>query len=112
MHFEETAIQTELRELTRKFAQKELAPLIEEDEHNETFRPEVIKKLGDLGLTGIPTPEEYGGAGLGYQEYICVIEELAAVNLGYAISVAVTGLPQLILSKFGTPEQKSEYIPR
>ncbi len=111
MHFEETAIQTELRELTRKFAQKELAPLIEEDERNETFRPEIIRKLGELGLTGIPTPEEFGGAGLGYQEYICVIEEIAAVNLGYAISVAVTGLPQLILSKFGTAEQKAKYIP-
>ncbi len=111
VNFEENEVARELRALTRKFALKELAPLVEEDERNETFRPEIIRKLGDLGLTGIPVPEEYGGAGLGYGEYIAAIEELAAVNAGYAISVAVTGLPQIILSLFGTEEQKKKYIP-
>ena len=111
MNFEENEVARELRALTRKFAQKELAPLVEEDERNETFRPEIIRKLGELGLTGIPVPEEYGGAGLGYSEYIATIEELAAVNAGYAISVAVTGLPQIILSLFGTEEQKRKFIP-
>ncbi len=111
MHFDETATQKELRELTRKFAQKELAPLVEEDEKAERFRPEIIKKLGELGLTGIPVPEAYGGAGLGYQEYAVVIEELAAVNTGYAVSVSVTGLPQVILNLFGNEEQKKKYIP-
>jgi alkylation response protein AidB-like acyl-CoA dehydrogenase len=111
MHFEETAVQKELRDLTRKFVQKELIHLVEEDERTETFRPELIQKLGDLGLTGIPVPEEYGGAGLGYQEYVSAIEELAAGNMGYAISVAVTGLPQVILNLFGTTAQKKKYIP-
>ena len=45
-------------------------PIIEQDEKTETFRPEIIAKLGELGLTGIPVAEEFGGAGLGYQEYI------------------------------------------
>ena len=111
MDFQESQIQTELRELTRKFAQKELAPIIEKDEETETFRPELIQKLGELGLTGIPVPEEYGGAGLGYQEYATVIEELASVNAAYAISVSVTGLAQIILSKFGNEAQKKKYIP-
>jgi alkylation response protein AidB-like acyl-CoA dehydrogenase len=111
MNFDETPIQKELRDLTRRFAQKELVPLIEEDERTETFRPELIRKLGELGLTGIPVPEEFGGAGLGYQEYAVVIEELAKANTGYAISVAVTGLPQVILNLFGTTEQKKKYIP-
>ena len=111
MNFEENEIARELRSLTRKFALKELAPLVDEDERNEIFRPELIRKLGELGLTGIPVPEEYGGAGLGYCEYIAAIEELAAVNLGYAISVAVTGLPQIILSLFGSEEQKKKFIP-
>ena len=110
MHFEETSIQKELRALTRKFAQKELAPLIEDDEHAEKFRPELILKLGELGLTGIPVPETYGGAGLGYQEYITTIEELAAVSTSYAISIAVTGLPQIILNLFGSEEQKKKFI--
>jgi len=111
-NFEETSIQKELRELTRKFVQKELWPIIEQDERDERFRPEIIEKLGDLGLTGIPVPEEWGGAGLGYQEYCVVIEEIAKCNAGYAISVAVTGLPQIILNLFGTEEQKRKYIPR
>jgi alkylation response protein AidB-like acyl-CoA dehydrogenase len=111
MHFEESPVQKELRELTRKFARKELAPLVEQDEHDERFRPELISKLGELGLTGIPVPEKFGGAGLGYQEYAIVIEELGAQNSGYAVSVAVTGLPQVILNLFGNEDQKKKYIP-
>ena len=111
MNFEETAVQKEIRELARKFAQKELAPIIEEDERTERFRTELIAQLGELGLTGIPLPEQYGGAGMGYQEYIVAIEELATVSVSYAISVAVTGLAQVILNTFGTEEQKRKYIP-
>ena len=111
MDFRESGEQSQIRELARKFAQKELKPLVEIDEKEERFRPEVIRQLGELGLTGITVPEEYGGAGLGYQEYAVAIEELAAANTGYAISVAVTGLPQVILNLFGTEEQKRKYIP-
>ncbi|MBC7691643.1 MAG: acyl-CoA dehydrogenase family protein [Methylotenera sp.] len=111
MNFEATPIQAELRMLARKYVQKELLPLVEGDEKSETFRPEVIRKLGELGLTGIPVPEAYDGAGLGYLDYIAAIEEIAAVSTGYAISVAVTGLPQVILSTFGTEAQKMKYIP-
>jgi butyryl-CoA dehydrogenase len=112
MNFEPTPIQQELRTLTRRFARNEIMPVIEADEHAEHFRPELIRKLGGLGLTGVPLPEEHGGAGLGYQEYAVVIEELAQASTGYAISVAVTGLPQIILNLFGTPEQKAKYIPK
>jgi acyl-CoA dehydrogenase len=56
-------------------------------------------------------PEELDGAGLGYQEYAIVLEELAKASSGYAISVAVTGLPQVILNLSGTPEQKKKYVP-
>jgi alkylation response protein AidB-like acyl-CoA dehydrogenase len=107
----DTEVQAELRSLTRKFIQKELAPLVEKDEETETFRPEIIQKLGALGLTGVPLPETVGGAGLGFAEYIRVIEEIAAVNIGYAISVAVTGLTQAILNSFGNEAQKKKYIP-
>jgi alkylation response protein AidB-like acyl-CoA dehydrogenase len=111
LDFKYSPEQIQIREIARKFAQKELRPLVEEDEKNETFRPEIIRKLGELGLTGIPVPEAYGGSGMGYQEYIIAIEELAAANTGYAISVAVTGLPQIILNLFGSEEQKKKYIP-
>src|SRR5690606_3657893 len=86
-------------------------PIIEEDERTERFRPERIQSLGKLGLTGIHLPEKYGGAGLGYQEYTIALEEIAAVASAYAISVAVTGLAQLILNQFGTESQKKKYIP-
>jgi alkylation response protein AidB-like acyl-CoA dehydrogenase len=107
----DTEVQAELRDLTRKFVQKELAPLVDKDEEEERFRPEIIKKLGELGLTGVPLPEDVGGAGMGFVEYIRVIEEIAAVNVGYAISVAVTGLAQSILNIFGNDAQKKKYIP-
>ncbi len=111
-YYNDTAIQSEIRALARKFAQNDLLPHIEEDEKSETFRPELIRKLGELGLTGIPVAEEFGGAGLTTSEYIIAVEEIARVSLGYAISVAVTGLPQMILSQFGNEAQKKKYIPR
>lgn len=111
MNFEETPIQTEIRELARKFATKNLAPTIEEDEKHERFRPELIKTLGELGLAGIATPEAFGGAGMGYQESAIALEEIARVSAGYAISVAVSGLTQVILSDSASPEQKKKYIP-
>jgi alkylation response protein AidB-like acyl-CoA dehydrogenase len=110
-HFQEDSIKEEIRSLSRRFAQEKIAPLVEEDEEKGIFRPELIQDLGSLGLTGIPVPEEFGGAGLGYQEYITVIEELSAASTAYAISVAVTGLPQVILNLFGSPAQKQKYIP-
>lgn len=101
----------EIRLLTRKFAESELKPRVDHDEETETFRPEVIQKLGELGLTGIPVNEEYSGAGLGYQEYTAVIEELARVHAAYAVSIAVTGLAQMIIQAGGTEAQKKKFIP-
>lgn len=111
MHFEETSVQKDLRDLAQKFAKKEIWPIIEEDEEQHRFRPEIIRKLGEAGLSGIPVPEQYGGAGLGYVDYVAAVEELATCNAGYTISVTVTGLAQTILSQFGTEAQKNKYIP-
>lgn len=111
MNFQESPIQKELRDLARRFVQKEILPIVEEDEKTETFRPEVIRKLGEIGLTGIPLSEEFGGAGLGYQEYAVALEELAVGSVSYAISTAVTGLTQVILNTYGNEEQKQKYIP-
>ena len=112
MDFEESEAGQALRQLTRKFALNEIAPHIAEDEKAERFRPEWIAKMGELGLTGVPIPEEYGGAGLGYQEYAIVIEELAATGSSYSISVAVTGLPQVTLAQAGTEEQRKRFLPK
>lgn len=111
MHFGASPEQTELRELARKFVEKEILPIVENDEEEGRFRPELIARLGELGLTAIPLPEAHGGAGLGYAEYITLIEELARGSTAYAISVAVTGLTQMILNQYGTEAQKKKYIP-
>jgi alkylation response protein AidB-like acyl-CoA dehydrogenase len=108
----ETETQIEIRAITKKFARDKIAPIVEHDEETKTFRREIIQGLGALGLTGIPTSEEHGGAGLGYREYAGAIEEIAAVSGSYAVSVAVSGLPQVILEKHGNDEQKKAYIPR
>jgi len=108
----ETEAQIEIRNLASKFAREKILPIVEHDEETETFRPEIIAGLGELGLTGIPTPEAYGGIGLGYQEYSAAIEELAAASGAYAVSVAVSGLPQVILDTFGNENQKKKYIPK
>jgi alkylation response protein AidB-like acyl-CoA dehydrogenase len=108
----ETETQIEIRSIARKFARERILPLVEHDEETKTFRREIISELGGLGLTGIPTHEENGGAGLGYQEYIGAIEEIAAASGAYAVSVAVSGLPQIILEKHGNQTQKQTYIPK
>jgi alkylation response protein AidB-like acyl-CoA dehydrogenase len=112
MSFVDNEVQTELRALARKFAENEIRPIVEADEESGTFRPEIIAKLGTLGLTGVPVPEAYGGAGMGYSEYCVVLEEIARVSCAYAVSVAVTGLPQMILARAGSEDQKKKYIPR
>jgi alkylation response protein AidB-like acyl-CoA dehydrogenase len=108
----ETEAQIEIRNLARKFAREKIAPIVEHDEETETFRREIIAGMGELGLTGIPTPEAYGGIGLGYQEYSAAIEEIAACSGAYAVSVAVSGLPQVILDTFGNDAQKLNSIPK
>jgi alkylation response protein AidB-like acyl-CoA dehydrogenase len=108
----ETETQIEIREITKKCARAQILPIVEHDEETKTFRPEIIKSLGALGLTGIPTSEKNGGAGLGYQEYVGAIEEIAAVSGAYAVSIAVSGLPQVILEKHGTEVQQQTFIPK
>ena len=88
-----------------------LSHTLKEDDETETFRPEYIQQLGEMGLCGIPTAEEFGGLGMGYFEYALVLEEIAKVSSSYAVSVAVSGLPQVILQEFGTQEQKETWIP-
>lgn len=103
-------MQSELRALAQKFAKTEMKQYVEEDERNHFFRRSHIEKMGALGLTGVTTAEKFGGSELGYFEYIAVIEELAKVHAAYAVSVAVTGLPQVILSKYGTPAQQERWV--
>ncbi len=112
MSFVLTPEQQILVDATRDFVAGEIAPLVAEDDQAERFRKEMIPRLGAMGLTGIPTPEVWGGLGLGYSEYALVLEEVARVSPAYAVAIAVTGLPQIILTHFGSEDQKNRYLPR
>ena len=79
-----------------------LSDTLKEDDEAERFRPEYVKALGEAGLCGVPAPEEHGGLGLGYLEYAVVLEEIAKVSASYGVTVAVNGLPQVILNELGT----------
>lgn len=109
--FEPSEEQAALIAAARDYCRASLTGGLKEDDEAERFRPEMIRALGEQGLCGIPTPEAYGGLGLGYLEYAMVLEEIGAVSASAAVSVAVTGLPQVILVRFGTEDQKRRWLP-
>jgi alkylation response protein AidB-like acyl-CoA dehydrogenase len=103
--------QQSLVDAARTAATDILAATVKEDDERELYRKELFHALGAAGLCGVQTAEEYGGLGLGYVEYALVIEELAKVAPAYAVSVAVSGLPQVILAKFGDDVQRRRWMP-
>lgn len=109
--FERTEDQSALADAVAEFCNELMGSTLKDDDENELFRREFITAMGEQGFLGVQTEEEFGGLGLGYSEYAVVLEEIAKVSSSYAVSVAVTGLPQLILSKFGTDAQKQAWLP-
>jgi len=104
--------QQALQDSVRRFARERIAPTVAEDDEAGVFRKDLFREMGALGFTALPTPEEYGGLGLGYVEYALVLEEIARVSPAYAVTVAVNGLPQIILVQFGNDDQRERYLPR
>jgi len=109
--FELSEEQSALKDAASEAAMAILGGTLKEDDESETFRPEHLKALGEAGLCGVQSPEEHGGLGLGYSEYAITLEEIARVSASYGVSVAVTGLPQVILDTFGSDAQKAQYLP-
>ncbi|MSP56288.1 MAG: acyl-CoA dehydrogenase [Myxococcales bacterium] len=103
--------QQALVQAARATAHAELASTVKEDDEREHFRKDLFGRLGAAGLCGIQTAEEWGGLGLGYVEYALVIEEIAKVAPSYAVAVAVSGLPQVILAQFGNDAQRATWMP-
>lgn len=106
-----TEDQQALVQAARAAALAELSPTVKEDDEHERFRKELFQRLGAAGLCGVPTAEAYGGLGLGYVDYALVIEEISKVAPSYAVSVAVSGLPQVILAQFGNDAQRERWMP-
>lgn len=113
MDLQFTDEQKMMRKMVRDFAEKEVAPAVERMEREDRFPEELIPKMGELGLMGIPIPEKYGGVEMDYISYIIAIHEISKVSatLGVILSVHTSVGTNPILY-FGTEEQKNKYIPK
>ncbi|HJR41969.1 MAG TPA: acyl-CoA dehydrogenase [Gemmatimonadaceae bacterium] len=101
-----------LREMVRDFAQREVAPIAAHFDHTQDFPWETTKKMGELGLLGVPWPESLGGAGFDYLAYISTIHEMAKVDASHAITISAhTTLGTSPIVNFGTEEQRNRYVP-
>lgn len=101
-----------LRDMVRKFAEKEIAPVVEKDENDHRFQRELVNQMADLNLFGCPIPEEYGGNGMGYLAHAIATEEIGRVSgsLRVAFNMQTMGTAMSLL-KWGSEELKRKYIP-
>lgn len=111
--FEPTENQTLIRNTVRDFAEKNIRPYLMEWDESQTLPLELFKKMGELGIMGVLVPHEYGGAGLGYYEYIVAIEELAKVCGSIGLGMAAhNSLCTGHIMYFGNEEQKMKWLPK
>jgi alkylation response protein AidB-like acyl-CoA dehydrogenase len=113
MNFDYSETQKMVAESARDFAQQYILPHVMEWDEAQIFPIEVFKKAGELGFMGILVPEELGGSGLGYHEYIAILEEISKVDPSIGLSVAAhNSLCTNHILSFGNEEQKQQWIPR
>lgn len=111
MGFELSEDQQQIKRAVREFAEAEIRPHVMEWDEAQYFPKDLFHKLGELGLTGVIFPEEYGGAGLGYVEYATVIEELARVDGSIGLSVAAhNSLCTNHIYQYGNSEQRRRFV--
>ncbi|MDR0138975.1 acyl-CoA dehydrogenase [Metabacillus idriensis] len=112
MNIRFTEEQEMMRKMVRDFAQTEIEPFVAKMEKGE-FPREILRKMGSLGLMGIPIPEQYGGAGMDFTSYIIAIHELSKVSATVGVILSVhTSVGTNPILYFGTEEQKKKYIPK
>ena len=113
MNFNETENQKMVADMARTFAEKEIRPNFMKWDESQEFPKSVMHKMGELGLLGVLVPEEYGGAGLGYFEYVTAIQEIAKVCGSVGLSMAAhNSLCTGHILQFGNEEQKKKYLPK
>jgi short/branched chain acyl-CoA dehydrogenase len=113
MDFGLTDEQRLLRDTVRDFARQEVAPVAEELDRTKAFPYQLVKKMGGLGLMGIPFPEQYGGGGADTLAYALAVEELTRVDSSVAITMAAhTSLGTMPIYLWGTDEQKDDWLPQ
>jgi alkylation response protein AidB-like acyl-CoA dehydrogenase len=113
MNFDQSENQIMIAQMVRDFTEKEIRPFIMDWDESQEFPIHVFKKLGELGLMGVFIPEEYGGSGFGYLEYITVISEIAKVCGSIGLSVAAhNSLCTGHIYYHGSEDQKKRYLPK
>ncbi len=104
-------LQVELKSQLEKFCLAKIEPHMEHDDEVEEFRMDIFTDLGNLGFCGMTIPENYGGAGLSYQDCAVALEEIAKYSVSYSVTVSVSTMVQAIINDFGTEKQKTTYLP-
>ena len=100
-------------ETIKEFSKREIIPFMNEWDEKQIFPLELFKKIGELGMMGVLVPEEYGGAGFSYDEYVTIISEISKVCGSIGLSVAAhNSLCTGHILKFGNEEQKKKYLPK
>ena len=113
MNFEYNETQSMIAQSIKDFAEKNIRPNIMEWDEAQIFPVDLFKKLGEMGYMGVLVPEEYGGSGLGYHEYITVVEEISKVDPSIGLSVAAhNSLCTNHILTFGNEEQKKKWLPK
>src|SRR5258706_14430768 len=110
--FDLTAEQRAVRELCRDFAKEVVAPAAEDLDRNHKFGYDIVRRMGELGLFGLPFSEEYGGAGADFLSLCLAIEEISRADAGVGITLeAAVCLGAAPIYDFGTPDQKRQCVP-
>ncbi|WP_424475174.1 acyl-CoA dehydrogenase [Oceanobacillus kimchii] len=113
MNFQLTEEQEMLRKMVRDFAEKEVAPSASERDEEERFDRSIFDQMAELGLTGIPWPEEYGGIGSDYLSYVVAVEELSRVCASTGVTLSAhLSLASWPIFKYGTEDQKKNFLQR
>ena len=113
MNFDYNETQSMIAQSIKDFAEKNIRPYIMEWDEAQIFPISLFKKLGEMGFMGVLVPEEYGGSGLGYHEYITVVEEISKVDPSIGLSVAAhNSLCTNHILTFGNEEQKKKWLPK
>jgi alkylation response protein AidB-like acyl-CoA dehydrogenase len=113
VNFEESENQIMIAQMIRDFGSKEIKPKMMDWDESQEFPVEVFKKLGGLGLMGVLVPQEYGGSGFGYLEYVTAIAELSKIDGSIGLSMAAhNSLCTGHILAFGNEEQKQKYLPK
>ena len=111
MDFKLTDEQIQVRDMVREFAESEVAPYIQEWEAKGEFHPEILRKMGELGILGLPIPERYGGGGFDYVSLALACEELERVDTFLRVIMSVhVGLNSLAMHQWASEEQKQRWL--